>query len=578
MTLDELLPIVEHHSTRLNHYYLGAEHLCLALLTISEGYTPAILLQHGIDGNDFQYKIEQYLGKTPPKRYWQGFRTTPRYEQILQHAQQASLTTKEPTERDILLALFEDGDSIPIRVLRNYHINTDSIRDSIKKWIHTPDYTPPALTIDGKAPLTRLQQQLLQRIFQEEVSVYTLEETECLVVKKQDLQYIVRFDLPKVVLSEINRIQNYTLKLTNIQYAIENQLAIIAYFIPTANPPIKTAWEQFQTISLDRIVSTTQQLTKLPHFSEAYRFPIWHEYDFLLPPALVVRQQKLNAKSLLRPLKSWAQENVFKKGMSVILEDFTVQSISEHRETALLSADFGDAAINLSSRIIVTEINNLDRFTSGQMVQQFTAEIQETRYERLIRDLELLDPNFSIHDDTLDTPYGTLRNPIHNLTTLLNYEVTAPLIPIYGNQTLENIILDNHDHFWRINFGEIRFGHALFDQITLEASLLHQAMARMPDDWISVWDVANLFTKLNRNLSLDGTEDLSFFAPFPQFLELRRVIESAKLDWDSYFLGLIMVYLSQITDHQRPIKNRRAAFALAAVTTQSFFDLIDSPK
>ncbi|MDP9110893.1 MAG: hypothetical protein M3M96_04615 [Candidatus Eremiobacteraeota bacterium] len=99
-----------------NHYYVGAEHLLMALL---EEHDPAVLERlekEGIDAHDAHAEVRRVLG-TGDDRMWEGILVTPRVRKIVALAEdQAGDDSVEPV--DLYTAVRGEGGSRAAEILR----------------------------------------------------------------------------------------------------------------------------------------------------------------------------------------------------------------------------------------------------------------------------------------------------------------------------------------------------------------------------------------------------------------------------------------------------------------------------
>jgi len=132
-------------SKDLGHFYVGIEHVFIALTKIKNGLTHNFLQKFNLTPKQVRNEIIQYIGNGNNKRYWPGIRTTPRCDAVLKLAgEHASKDNRDLIEeKDILWAILREGNSIPVRQLE-----TMGIADFLKVFEDTViDYsTAPRVT------------------------------------------------------------------------------------------------------------------------------------------------------------------------------------------------------------------------------------------------------------------------------------------------------------------------------------------------------------------------------------------------------------------------------------------------
>jgi ATP-dependent Clp protease ATP-binding subunit ClpA len=103
------LRAAEQECRNLNHYYVGVEHLLLALLAEQNELVERRLHQYGIVPGDVYGELRRRLG-TGEDRMWDGILITPRTRRVVERATQG-LAADAPIEPiDLFLAICrEDG-------------------------------------------------------------------------------------------------------------------------------------------------------------------------------------------------------------------------------------------------------------------------------------------------------------------------------------------------------------------------------------------------------------------------------------------------------------------------------------
>jgi ATP-dependent Clp protease ATP-binding subunit ClpC len=144
----DILAIAEQESAHHHHYYVGVEHLFIALTKLQNGLTNAVLEYCGLEPRFVRYSIRQTIGMNEDRRFWPGFRETPRTSRVLKMAQKyAGLHT--PSERDLLLAILDEADSVAVRVLQEVGADIPKLRQLAANWSTKSRAEVPDVPIDG---------------------------------------------------------------------------------------------------------------------------------------------------------------------------------------------------------------------------------------------------------------------------------------------------------------------------------------------------------------------------------------------------------------------------------------------
>src|SRR5262249_52862927 len=92
-----------------------------------------------------------------------------------------------------------------------------------------------------------------------------------------------------------------------------------------------------------------------------YRFSVWQEYEFLLPPALIMDALPADSvqpsSRVLQPLAEWSRDGTVRSGEIVVLENFTSYKAKRDKGVLQLVAGDGPEAVNRASRV---EVNGVD--------------------------------------------------------------------------------------------------------------------------------------------------------------------------------------------------------------------------
>ena len=99
-----VLRLAEQESRNLNHYYVGAEHLLLALCDEPDQAIAAYLAERRIRKDQLHAELRRALG-TGEDRMWEGILVTPRVRSIVEIAENAVAAGKSVEPLDLLQAI-----------------------------------------------------------------------------------------------------------------------------------------------------------------------------------------------------------------------------------------------------------------------------------------------------------------------------------------------------------------------------------------------------------------------------------------------------------------------------------------
>lgn len=111
-----MLRAAEQECRNHNHYYVGVEHLLVALLEEHDASISERLRAESIDGGEIHAEARRALG-TGEDRLWEGILVTPRVRKIIAlAAERAGDRSIEPV--DLFAAIEDEGGSLAAEVLR----------------------------------------------------------------------------------------------------------------------------------------------------------------------------------------------------------------------------------------------------------------------------------------------------------------------------------------------------------------------------------------------------------------------------------------------------------------------------
>lgn len=115
-----VLRAAEQECRNHNHYYIGVEHLLVALLQEPDGAISSRLQAEGVDPVEAHAELRRALG-TGEDRSWEGILITPRVRRIVTIAEeQAGNRPVEPA--DLLDAILTEGGSLAAEILRRTRV------------------------------------------------------------------------------------------------------------------------------------------------------------------------------------------------------------------------------------------------------------------------------------------------------------------------------------------------------------------------------------------------------------------------------------------------------------------------
>lgn len=617
VTLGDILINARQESIRMRHYYLGVEHLFISLLEIQGGLTASLLEEQGITPRYIVDAIRRIAGKGNRQRLWAGMPNTPRADVVLSIANDLALEDRrtEISERDLLVAILDENDSIPVRVLRRLRIDPITLLEQARNTPSQPMQSiPPSYLriefgkdFDSSVTISEEHLFVLRRMFQtysrirverqllgghSSALLYVI--TPFHVDASQDSPVVVKIDRADNILEEAARYEAHvknslpplTARLEDKPVTVEtSDYAALRYtFVTDADGNSRDLKEAANTLpNLGEWIKNTLY----PYFGKTwwnqrypYRFQVWAEYDWLLPPLLTLNyipENEAPPDSFLisDPVKR-RQIRSLDYGAPIIIDNFTINRVYRDQNSIQLTVGKGTEASRRAYKILIRGINLSEHaFFRGEVVERIAGRIYETRSGLMLQALNALSPDF---EATAETIPGTdraerLPNPLLVYEEVLDEFFNGSVSKIHGDFHLGNILIGANHNPFLIDFAQTRDGHTLFDWVMLELSLLNEMiMPAIGDDWESARLLLNYLELLNRGKNIPSTT-LEMQKALEPLQSIRAVAGRclARPDaWAEYYVALAMSALRAYAWETITMGARRLMFLVAAL---SFYEL-----
>lgn len=611
--LRDILISARQEAYRMRHFYLGVEHLFIALLEIKGGLASSIMEGHGLATEYVIDAIRRKVGKGSRHRLWAGIPNTPRTEVVLAIANELAVETsrKEISEQDLLIAILEENENIPVRVLRILNQDIAELTKEARTKVNTNNAQQAFVKIDYGPHFNRNEALSEQHLFVLRRMFYGYDEirverrltggyTKALVLvvtpinsdQREDAAVVVKIDQADIILDEAQRYD------TNVKASLPPFSARLVDR-PTAPEKSDFAGIKYTFVGNDtasskdmRFVAAALGAPKLadwlknglfPLFGKTwwqqrrpYRFQAWREYDGILPPILTLelvdeKEVPANAHLLKMPIKR-SRLKQLEYGDIVLIENFTVSKVYRDRKAIQLAAAQGsDAATAYKIEMRGIDLDK-DAYYRGEVVERIAGKVWKTRHEHLITAARTLEPDFDINAEFipsgLDSP-ARLQNPLNFYDTLLETSVNGSLSKIHGDLHLGNLLLGPGDNPSLIDFAQTRDGHTVFDWITLEISLLSDLiMPAVGSEWQDARKLLKYLQALNKREALPpGDSKLAeLFSVIQAVRDIAQECLTDAEDWSEYFVGMTLCGLRALTWDTMSIGTRRLMFMLAALS------------
>jgi len=151
----QVLALARKEADRLNHNFLGTEHLLLGLIKLGQGVAVNVLQKMGLDLETVRMEVEKQVGTGPDQKMIGNIPYTPRVKKVIALAQKEAKNlnhTYVGTEH-LLLGLLREGDGVAAKVLRALDVDIEQCRQEILKELD-PNFAaqPGEETSQGESP------------------------------------------------------------------------------------------------------------------------------------------------------------------------------------------------------------------------------------------------------------------------------------------------------------------------------------------------------------------------------------------------------------------------------------------
>jgi len=164
----QVLQLARREAERLNHGYVGTEHLLLGLVALGQGVAVEVLRKMGVDLERVRREVERLVGAGEATLLPAGASSgnipfTPRVKKVLALAgsEARALNHSYIGTEHILLGLLREGEGVAARILENLNVDLENARIAVLKELD-PNYEPsgeesaaahaPATAADSKTP------------------------------------------------------------------------------------------------------------------------------------------------------------------------------------------------------------------------------------------------------------------------------------------------------------------------------------------------------------------------------------------------------------------------------------------
>lgn len=135
----QVIKLAKKEAQRLNHNYLGTEHVLLGLLKLGQGIAVNVLRNMNLDYDAIRAEVERIVGFGPEIQVYGDPALTGKVKKVFDFANEeaASLNHNYVGTEHLLLALLRQTDGVAAQILENLNLNLKDIRKEVLKELET---------------------------------------------------------------------------------------------------------------------------------------------------------------------------------------------------------------------------------------------------------------------------------------------------------------------------------------------------------------------------------------------------------------------------------------------------------
>lgn len=153
----QVIKLAKKEAQRLNHNYLGTEHILLGLLKLGQGIAVNVLRNLNVDYDTVLSEVERLVGFGPEIQVYGDPALTGKVKKVFEYANEeaASLNHNYVGTEHLLLALLRQTDGVATQILENLSINLKEVRKEVLKELETFNLQLPPMGMAGASTRPR---------------------------------------------------------------------------------------------------------------------------------------------------------------------------------------------------------------------------------------------------------------------------------------------------------------------------------------------------------------------------------------------------------------------------------------
>lgn len=148
----QVIKLAKKEAQRLNHNYLGTEHILLGLLKLGQGIAVNVLRNLNVDYETVLSEVERLVGFGPEIQVYGDPALTGKVKKVFEFANEeaSSLNHNYVGTEHLLLALLRQTDGVATQILENLSVNLKEVRKEVLKELETFNLQLPPMGMSSQ--------------------------------------------------------------------------------------------------------------------------------------------------------------------------------------------------------------------------------------------------------------------------------------------------------------------------------------------------------------------------------------------------------------------------------------------
>jgi ribosomal protein L37AE/L43A len=153
----KVIQLANQEAKRINHEYIGTEHILLGLVKEGSGVAANVLKQLDIDLHKIHLEVEKIIPSGPDRETVRKLPMTPRAKKVIEYSREEArkLNHNYVGTEHILLGLIHEGEGVAAQVLMNLGLKLEDVREAVLNLLGQ-NPTRPKCPSCGKPMLKRV--------------------------------------------------------------------------------------------------------------------------------------------------------------------------------------------------------------------------------------------------------------------------------------------------------------------------------------------------------------------------------------------------------------------------------------